>query len=167
MHHYYCVSRELLGSSKIVRNIVPLSNYWTIKNRIDKGSSCGLVVKAEDSQLRGRGFKPPCEDHFSCTIHLDQSMEVKIEWKLTWHCCICCNPAKGRVDFEDGWLIKSSFKTKDEMKACQLTRTKLSQKKKIESIIWSKWKTKWKLSVERKERALLRSDDKLHFILSH
>jgi len=41
---------------------------------------------------------------------------AKIEWKLTWHCCICCNPAKGRVDFEDGWLIKSSFITKDEMK---------------------------------------------------
>jgi hypothetical protein len=32
------------------------------------------------------------------------------------------------VDFEDGWLIKSSFITKDEMKACQLTRTKLPQK---------------------------------------
>jgi hypothetical protein len=29
---------------------------------------------------------------------------------------ICCNPAKGRVEFEDGWLIKSSFITKDEMK---------------------------------------------------
>jgi hypothetical protein len=47
-------------------------------------------------------------DHFSCTIHLDQSMEAKIKWKLTI-CCISCNPAKGRVDFEDGWLIKSSF----------------------------------------------------------
>jgi hypothetical protein len=57
-------------------------------------------------------------------------MEAKIEWKLTWHCCICCNPAKGRVDFEDGWLIKSSFITKDEMKACQLTRTKLPNKNK-------------------------------------
>jgi hypothetical protein len=56
-------------------------------------------------------------------------MEAKIEWKLTWHCCICCNPEKGRVDFEDGWLIKSSFITKDEMKACQLTKTKLPQKK--------------------------------------
>jgi hypothetical protein len=23
-------------------------------------------------------------------------------WKsLTWHCCICCNPANGRVDFEE------------------------------------------------------------------
>jgi hypothetical protein len=35
-------------------------------------------------------------------------MEAKIEWKLTWH-YTCCNPAKGRVDFEDAWLIKSSF----------------------------------------------------------
>jgi hypothetical protein len=56
-------------------------------------------------------------------------MEAKIKWKLTWYCCICFNPAKGRVDFEDGWLIKSSFITKDEMKACQLTRTKFPQKK--------------------------------------
>ena len=25
-------------------------------------------------------------------------------WKaLTWHCCICCTPANGRVDFEE-WL---------------------------------------------------------------
>ncbi len=73
---------------------------------------------------------PHCGDHFSCTIHLDQSMEAKIEWKLTRHCCKCCNPEKGKVDFEDSWVIKSSFITKDEMKACQLTRTKLPQKKK-------------------------------------
>jgi hypothetical protein len=53
-------------------------------------------------------------------------MEAKIEWKLAWHCCICCNPAKGRVDFEDSWLIKFSFITKDEIKA----RTKLPQIKK-------------------------------------
>jgi hypothetical protein len=25
---------------------------------------------------------------------------------------MCCNPAKGRVEFEDGWLIKPSFITK-------------------------------------------------------
>jgi hypothetical protein len=63
-------------------------------------------------------------------------MEAKIERKLTWFCCICSNPAKGRVDFEDGWLIKSSFITKDEMKACQLTRTKLPQKNSIEQDTW-------------------------------
>ncbi len=56
-------------------------------------------------------------------------MEANIEWKLTWHCCIHCYPAKGRVDFEDGWLIKFSLITKDEMNACQLTRTKVPQKK--------------------------------------
>ncbi len=57
-------------------------------------------------------------------------MEAKTEWKLTRHCCKSCNPEKGKVDFEDSWLIKSSFTTKDEMKAFQLTRTKLPQKKK-------------------------------------
>jgi hypothetical protein len=75
------------------------------------------------------GSDPHCGDYFSCTILLDQSMEAKMEWKLTWHCYIHCNPAKGRVDFEDSWLIKSSFITKDEMKACMLTSTKLPQKK--------------------------------------
>ena len=43
---------------------------------------------------------------------------------------MCCNPAKGRVEFEDGWLIKLSFITKDEIKACQLTRNKIQPKKK-------------------------------------
>jgi hypothetical protein len=46
---------------------------------------------------------------------LDKKPGAKTEWKLTWHCCICCNPAKGRVDFEEGWLLKSRI-TKDEMK---------------------------------------------------
>jgi hypothetical protein len=39
------------------------------------------------------------------------------------------NPAKERVDCEDGWLIKSSLITKDEMKACQLTKIKLPPQK--------------------------------------
>jgi hypothetical protein len=56
-------------------------------------------------------------------------MKAKIVEKIIWHCCMCCNPAKGRVEFEDGWLIKPSFITKDEMKACQLTSTKIQQKK--------------------------------------
>jgi hypothetical protein len=55
--------------------------------------------------------------------------------KITWHCCMCCNPAKGRVEFEDGWLIKSSFITMDEMKALQLTRTKFKKKKKKKKIV--------------------------------
>jgi len=56
-----------------------------------------------------------------------KSMEAKIEWKLTWQ---CCNPEKGRVDFEDGWLIKSSFK-RMKFKDCQLNRTKFPAKKNI------------------------------------
>jgi hypothetical protein len=54
-------------------------------------------------------------------------MEAKIEWKLTWQ---CCNPEKGRVDFEDGWLIKSSFK-RMKFEDCQLNRTKFPAKNNI------------------------------------
>jgi hypothetical protein len=59
------------------------------------------VVKAEDSRPRGPGFNPPLWRPFSGTIHLDQSLEQKLWKTLTWHCCICCNPANGRVDFEE------------------------------------------------------------------
>jgi hypothetical protein len=58
-----------------------------------------------------------------------KNLDQKIGWKLNWHCCICCNPAKGRVDFEDGWLIKYSFITKNDNETCELTRTKFPQKK--------------------------------------
>ncbi len=65
-------------------------------------SSRGLVVKAEESWPRGPGFKPPLWRPFSSTIHLeDQSLEQKLWITLTWHCCMCCNPANGRVDFEE------------------------------------------------------------------
>jgi hypothetical protein len=61
------------------------------------------VVKAEDSLLRGPQT-PHYADHFSGTIHLDQSLEQKL-WKTqTWRCCMCCNPTNGRVDFEE-WLV--------------------------------------------------------------
>jgi hypothetical protein len=74
------------------------------------------VVKAEVMTERSWVQTPTEETIFLHLIHLDQKPGAKIMWKLTWHCCICCNPAKGRVEFEDGWLIKSSFITKDEMK---------------------------------------------------
>jgi hypothetical protein len=43
---------------------------------------------------------------------------------------MCCNHANGRVDFEDGWLIKSSFITKDEHEACQLNQDQSPTNKK-------------------------------------
>ncbi len=85
--------------------------------------SRGLVVEAEDSWLRGRGFKHPTEETIfqAQFIWIKKKPGAKIEWKLTWHCCICCNPAKGGVDFKAGWLIKSSFIIKDEMKLVSKT----------------------------------------------
>jgi len=60
------------------------------------------VVKAEDSWLRGRGFNPLLRRPFSGTIDLDQKLGAKRDdemFQTTCHCCICCNPANGRVDF--------------------------------------------------------------------
>ncbi len=44
---------------------------------------------------------PHYGDNFSGTIHLDQGLEQKLWKTLTWHCCMCCNPANGRVNFEE------------------------------------------------------------------
>ncbi len=52
------------------------------------------------------GSNPCWGGHFSCTIHLDQIMETNL---ITWHCCMCCNPANGRVEFVDGWHIYASW----------------------------------------------------------
>jgi hypothetical protein len=59
---------------------------------------------------------PTEETIFQAPFIWIKSLEQKIDWKLTWHCCMCYNPSKGRVDFEDRWLIKPSFLTKDEVK---------------------------------------------------
>jgi hypothetical protein len=88
--------------------------------------------KGEDSHPRGCGFEswPCCRYHLSYTINLDQKHKGLNYGKVTWHCCMCCNSAnsaKGSVEFEDCWLIKSSFIIMDEMKACQLTWTKLKK----------------------------------------
>ncbi len=34
---------------------------------------------------------------------MHQILEQKLWKTLTWHCCMCCNPANGRVGFEE-WL---------------------------------------------------------------
>jgi hypothetical protein len=82
------------------------------------------VVKAEDSWLRGHGLKPPLRRPFFRHHSFGSKPGAKIKWKLTWHCCICCNPVKGRVEFEDSWLIKSSFLTKVPHKKKSLTNSK-------------------------------------------
>jgi hypothetical protein len=55
------------------------------------------------------GSNPRWEDHFSGTIYLDQNPGAKINngmFQSTWHCCMCCNPINGRLDFNDSRLIK-------------------------------------------------------------
>jgi hypothetical protein len=44
---------------------------------------------------------PTMETIFSGTIHIGSKLGTKLWKTLTWHCCMCCNPANGRVDFEE------------------------------------------------------------------
>jgi hypothetical protein len=86
-------------------------------------------VKIHVQEVMSSNPGPAVETIYHAPLIWIKSMKAKIVEKVTWHCSMCCNPAKGRVEFVDGWLIKSSFITKDEMKACQLTRTKIQKNK--------------------------------------
>jgi hypothetical protein len=74
-------------------------------------------VKINVQEVVGSNPGPAVETIYHPPLIWIKSMKAKNVEKVTWHCCMCCNPAKGRVEFEDGWLIKSRFITKDEMKS--------------------------------------------------
>jgi hypothetical protein len=78
----------------------------------------------------GSNLGPAVETIYHAPLIWIKSIKVQNCGKVTWHCCMSCNPAKGRVEFEDGWLIISSFTTMDEMKACQQTSIKIQNPKK-------------------------------------
>ncbi len=63
-------------------------------------SSHGLVVKAEDLWPRGTGLKSPLWRPFFRHHSFGSKLGTK---NSNPHCCMCCNPANGRVDFEE-WL---------------------------------------------------------------
>jgi hypothetical protein len=88
-------------------------------------SSHGLVVKAEDSWLRGCGFNPPLWRpffmHHSFGSKHGGKNWVEINLALL-HMLLSCKR-------EGGQLASKIQLTKDELKACQLTSTKLPQKK--------------------------------------
>ncbi len=80
-----------------------------MKKRLRKCINCkiqeetlGLVVRQKTHDQEVLGSNPPLRRPFSCTNYLGQIMETHL---ITWHCCMCCNPANGRVGFVDGWQI--------------------------------------------------------------
>ncbi len=112
-------SKNCFGEGSYVTPLSPSTTcvHLLIEARHQTHSSC----------MRGRGFKlKPMEAIFN----LDQKHGIGMEscGKKTRHCCMCFYPANRRVEFEDGWLIKSSFISKDEIKGCELPRTKIQQK---------------------------------------
>jgi hypothetical protein len=65
---------------------------------------------------------------FHAPFHLDRKNETKRDngkFQPSWHCFMW---RTGRVNLEDGWLIKSSFITWVEIKDCQLTTTRQLKK---------------------------------------
>ena len=51
------------------------------------------------------GSKPNCDDHFWVPFFKEKNMDKNmLKARLTWHCCVCCNLAKGRVGIEE-WLV--------------------------------------------------------------
>jgi hypothetical protein len=110
-------------------------DYWSAS--LKSLGITGLVVRVKTHVQEVVSSNPgsAAETIYHAPLIWIKSMRAKIVEKVTWHCCKCCNPAKGRVEFEDGWLIKSSCITKDEMKACQLTRTKFPPPQKKKKLI--------------------------------
>jgi hypothetical protein len=58
------------------------------------------VVKAEDSQTTGCGFKPPLWRLFFRYHSFGSKHGIKKCGKL-YHYGMCCKPVNGRVDFEE------------------------------------------------------------------
>ena len=52
---------------------------------------------------------------------------------LTWHCCMCSNPANGMVDIEELLAHKIQLVVENEMRAHQPTETTMSHKKGLSS----------------------------------
>ncbi len=76
---------------------------------------------------------------------------------LTWDCCICCNPANGRVDFEEWSAYKIQLHGIEWI--CKLVRRlrPKSKKKKKFAMKWSDWKQK---QIKKKQFAMKWSDRK-------
>jgi len=110
--HYSWVSVNVLRAQfEILVNIhsqIVSYKHWplTILNARSRGLSSGLGRRIMTERL---WVQTPQSSHFSCTIHLDHKRGAKRDngtFQLTWLCCMSCNPAYGRMDFEDGKLIK-------------------------------------------------------------
>jgi hypothetical protein len=61
--------------------------------------------------LRGQGFQeklPGGVPYFGFYCIFINVILPQTMFQPTWHCCMCCtyNPANGRKDFEDSWLMK-------------------------------------------------------------
>jgi hypothetical protein len=67
--------------------------YFIIYHR-GESSRVQVISRKTNIFLTCPGFKPPLRRSFFRHHSFGSKPGAKIKWKLTWHCCICCNPAK-------------------------------------------------------------------------
>jgi hypothetical protein len=103
----FCQNPEVKGFRK---NCLGGSPYF--------GFYCIFINKCFEICLRGILYLPSPSPYLNPLVCI-------YEFQPFWHCCMCRNPANGRVDF---LLTNKIFVTKDKMKACELTRTKVPKK---------------------------------------
>jgi hypothetical protein len=82
------------------------------KQTRSKARRRGLVVrvKIHVQEVVNSNPGPAVEAIYHAPLIWIKSMKAKFVEKVTWHCCMCCNPAKGRVEFEDGKKKKKKKK---------------------------------------------------------
>jgi hypothetical protein len=68
-----------------------------IKIILFKARRRGLVVRVKThvQKVVSSNPGPAVETIYHAPLIWIKSMKAKIVEKVTWHCCVCCNPAKG------------------------------------------------------------------------
>jgi hypothetical protein len=85
---------------KLLNLIKPIDHGWQ-RNKDFQPMPCEEPwQKTHDQEVLGS--KPPLWRHFFRHYSFGSKLGTKKLWNtLTWHCCMCCNPANGRVGLED------------------------------------------------------------------
>ncbi len=65
----------------------------------------GLVLRQKTHEWEVMSSTPAVKTTFHVPFIWIKTMKAKNWGKTTWHCCMCCNPANGRVEFLDDWLL--------------------------------------------------------------
>ena len=91
------------GLNRLLIRFILLQIFYYFKDGKCTLFRARSFVKQRSHVWETMSLNPRWGDHFSCNLHLDLRMDFNRLEILTWLFDMCCNPANGRVDFEE-WL---------------------------------------------------------------